>query len=230
MYDNIIFIPYRDREEHLKYIMKHYIPLIRDNLPNTKIVILEQMEGKMFNRGKLLNVGFNEFRNRTRFFMTNDIDTIPNKYQVKKNYSEESHKIYGIYCGHCKSLGGILKIEHDTLFSINGFPNNIWGWGIEDRALFHRAKIRGFEIKHYYNKASAKQHEDYTILKHKKTMEVYSNKKLELSEMWKDNYINNLCKKDKEKLVTYSGVNNIEYNIVSKKSINDFVDIYKIEL
>ena len=52
-----IIVPYRDREEHLS----KFLPAMKkcDFLDGIdyEIMIVEQEEGKPFNRGKLLNVG-----------------------------------------------------------------------------------------------------------------------------------------------------------------------------
>ena len=66
MYENIILIPYRNRERHLKYFIDNSVPLIEKYLPNTKVVVIEQEEGKEFNRGCVLNVGFKEYENNTK--------------------------------------------------------------------------------------------------------------------------------------------------------------------
>ena len=39
--------------------------------------------------------------------------------------------IYRIKFVHNASLGGIIKVKHDIIFDINGFPNNIWGWELK---------------------------------------------------------------------------------------------------
>ena len=74
MYNNIIAIPYRKREKHLKHYIKHTVPLIQKFLPNTRVVVIEQNKGKLFNRGKILNVAFKEYENKTKYFLTNDVD------------------------------------------------------------------------------------------------------------------------------------------------------------
>jgi hypothetical protein len=52
-----IVVPYRDREEHLK----KFLPAMKKcdflNDIDYEILIVEQEDGKPFNRGKLLNVG-----------------------------------------------------------------------------------------------------------------------------------------------------------------------------
>ena len=61
MFKNIILIPYRNRKSHLKYFLEHTVPIIQEFMPNTKVIVIEQCEGKLFNRGKILNVGLHEF-------------------------------------------------------------------------------------------------------------------------------------------------------------------------
>ena len=126
MYDNIILIPYRNREEHLDYFIKNVYPLINKYMNKTKIVVVEQEEGKLFNRGKLLNVGFKEFYNQTKYFITHDVDTIPKK-EAMHIYDNDNSDIIRIMNGHKYSLGGITKFSNDSINKINGFPNHIWG-------------------------------------------------------------------------------------------------------
>ena len=52
----IIIIPYRDREEHLKYFKNNAIQLLKKYIPDIKIIVVEQAVGKLFNKGKLLEV------------------------------------------------------------------------------------------------------------------------------------------------------------------------------
>ena len=56
-----------------------------------------------------------------------------------------------------------MKKEHFQL--INGYPNNIWGWGIEDRALYYRCHIKNVSMSPIYN--SLKDRDKFIILHHK---------------------------------------------------------------
>ena len=86
MYENIIVIPFRNREKHLTYFIENTVPLLKQYLPNTKIVLVEQNEGKLFNRGALLNVAFKEYENKTKYFFTHDVDINPSIEVVKNIY------------------------------------------------------------------------------------------------------------------------------------------------
>ena len=140
MYENIIAIPFRQREKHLDYFIKHSVPLIEKNMPNTKIVVVEQNEGKLFNRGAILNVAFKEYENKTKYFFTHDVDLNPTEKCIKDFYIKnvKNDDILGIYTSQFNTMGGIIKITNYTIKKINGFPNNFWGWGIEDKALQNR--------------------------------------------------------------------------------------------
>ena len=54
---SLIIIPYREREEHLKYFIENTYPLIKKYMEGVRVVIIEQTSDKFFNRGKLLNIG-----------------------------------------------------------------------------------------------------------------------------------------------------------------------------
>ena len=108
-FENVIIIPYRNRKEHLELFIKNVIPLFEKYLKPFKLVIVEQDEGKLFNRGMLLNIGFNEYKDKSRFFFTHDVDTLPNDICVKKIYTKNDYDVIRISIPHNLSLGNICK-------------------------------------------------------------------------------------------------------------------------
>ena len=52
---NIIIIPYRDRETHLKYFLENVSIFLLKNVEKSSIIIIEQSSDKEFNRGKKNN-------------------------------------------------------------------------------------------------------------------------------------------------------------------------------
>ena len=115
------------------------MPLLKKHLPNSKVVVVEQNEGKLFNRGAILNVVFKEYENKTKYFITHDVDLNPTEKCITKYYAKEvkNSDIIGIYTSIWNTLGGIIKVKNDTIYKINGFPNDILGWGTEDKAFFN---------------------------------------------------------------------------------------------
>ena len=135
-FENIILIPYRNRKVHLDYFIEHTVPLIVKNMPTTRVIVIEQIEGKLFNRGKLLNVGFTEYKDKCNYFITHDVDINPTEPCLNNYYSPKTeNNIRGILVSPKVTLAPIVKIPHNLIFKMNGFPNDIWGWGVEDKVL-----------------------------------------------------------------------------------------------
>lgn len=223
MYENIIAIPFRNRDRHLDYFIKNTVPLIEKYLPNTKVVVIEQKDGKQFNRGALLNVAFKEYQNKTNFFFTHDVDMNPSSEIVKSIYTKENIQMFRVKEIHDSSLGGVIKVKHDVIFDINGFPNNIWGWGIEDRSLYFRCIIKNIPIMK--NKIQT-----FKIMPHISNSETYSGEKKIISDMWTHDYINKLDNKQKEDMIMSSGLNNLKYTIIERIMIHNMVELIKVDI
>ena len=58
MEKTVIMIPYRDRQEHLNFFLETSIPKLVNVFNNLEIIIVEQTEGKKFNRGATINIGY----------------------------------------------------------------------------------------------------------------------------------------------------------------------------
>ena len=223
MYENIIAIPFRNRDRHLEYFIKNTVPLLEQYLPNSKVVVIEQKDGKLFNRGALLNVAFKEYENKTKFFFTHDVDMNPSSEIVKSIYTKENIQMFRVKEIHDSSLGGVIKVKHDVKFDINGFPNNIWGWGIEDRALYFRCIIKNIQI-------TDNKHQEFKIMPHISNSETYSGEKKIISDMWTHDYINKLDNKQKEDMIMSSGLNNLKYTIIERKMIHNMVELIKVDI
>ena len=159
------------------------------NIKDVEIIVVEQLGNKKFNRGKLLNIGFKE-SNEPDFVITHDVDLIPSNKLIKEKYTLTNFDALRIYSAHEKSLGGIVKLSKNSFIKANGFPNNIWGWGIEDRALYYRYSILDLNIS--TNKFDDNLSEIYCI-PHRKVWETYVGEKKEISDL--ENTIFNESKK-----------------------------------
>lgn len=224
MYNNIIAIPYRKREKHLEHYIKHTVPLIQKYLPNTRVVVIEQNEGKLFNRGKILNVAFKEYENKTKYFLTNDVDLNPTQKCLEEYYKLEND-IVRILTAHRESLGGVTKLHSKCIKEMNGFPNYIWGWGIEDRALYYRAIIKQIKVSDAKCNKS-----NFKILHHKKNSHEYKEEKRDISNKWTKKYIDKINNEEKNNLVNDSGLNNIEYTILERKMIHEIVELIYVDI
>lgn len=224
MFDSVIVIPYRDRSEDLEIYIRMVVPLLREYLPSFKVVIVEQEPGKFFNRGRLLNIGFTEYKDSARFFITQDVDTCPVEDCVKTLYGNIFYDVLRIFNGHDNSLGGITKFSRDAMFAMNGFPNHIWGWGIEDRALYYRAKIANVHMS-----PNLSNRRNFIILPHASNIETYVGEKKMISDL--ENEVFHCTDEDRKRLhVLSSGLNNMEYTIIDRTEIADDIELIKVSI
>ena len=239
MLDTVIIIPYRAREKHLKYFLDHTVPLLQKHIPNGKVVIIEQdWNNKLFNRGCLLNIGVKEYENKTDHIITHDVDINPSEKSIKELYLPEVNNdtIKGLYnlSENIDTLGGIIKMKISTFFKINGFPNDIWGWGAEDFALKFRAQFLKIKIQKTYREP------DNFKISNKK---MYNNEYYTVFDDVNDrNQINNNTNIVKYDLTRYnntksiisnigkSGLNTLQYKINQKTIINDYVELINVSI
>lgn len=144
---NIIFIiPYRDRENQIKFFINNFNKTKKfynwnDNY--VKYYFIHQCDKRPFNRGAMKNIGFifiknkypNNYKNITLVF--NDIDTYPEIPELI-NYEAKNGIVKHFY-GYKWALGGIFSIKAGDFEKTKGF-SNFWGWGLEDNVMNDRCK------------------------------------------------------------------------------------------
>jgi DNA-directed RNA polymerase II subunit RPB2 len=145
----LIIVPYRssfiqDRSKQLEAFIKHY--------KDFKILIVEQREHGKFNRGALLNCGYDytvvHYPEITTFIM-HDVDILMDDVMLKNYYGQDGHDI--VHMGMCvrgdkykgdpkksKFLGRVIRFSKEMYKKLNGFPNTFYGWGGEDDAIAFR--------------------------------------------------------------------------------------------
>lgn len=229
MFTNIILVPYRNREKQLSYFLKNSWPLICDKVNNVKLVILEQSNDNLFNRGKLLNVGFSEYKDKTQYFITQDVDVNPlssiiDIYNKDISYGE----IEGIYNSIHDTLGGVIKITRKDIEDINGFPNNFWGWGCEDKALYNRSVF--FNKKINFNIRNTDYNKDKYFKIFNDVDDRIKDTLFSKKTHFEYNCFHKLPNNDKVNNIYFSGLNNIKYKITKKTEISDNVEMLNVIL
>ena len=116
---------------------------------NYCIYIVEQSDdSRKFNRGKLLNVGFEKAKlEGCNVFVFHDVDLIPSSdllpfYTTIPGDNKPVHiaKIWNRYNDNPNYFGGINAFSQEQFEALNGYPNNFWGWGGEDDELKNRTR------------------------------------------------------------------------------------------
>ena len=218
---NTILVPYRNRDRDLKYFLENSYPLLKKNMDNLKIVVIEQVDGKPFNRGKTLNIGFNE--SYSDYYFTHVVDTNPMEETIKSIYIkgvEEDH-IMGIYTSCCDTLGGIIKLRKSSFEKINGFPNNFWGWGCEDKDLQNRVEFRKLKVTKNILNDNPQKDKYFKIFKDQGDCDNRMPNHIFVYDLWK-----NIPYEKKEKYITNNGLSNLEYKVIKDEMIME--DVRKI--
>lgn len=148
-----IIVPFRDlheaqkRKQHLRQFapyMTNYLEKVCE-LEEFHIYVIEQSnDGRKFNRGKLLNIGFQiALSEGCEAFIFHDVDLLPQPViaQWYKRFPTQPLHIARCWDRYNSSqtyIGGIVSIGKKDFELIDGFPNIYWGWGGEDDELSKR--------------------------------------------------------------------------------------------
>ncbi|XP_034038153.1 beta-1,4-galactosyltransferase 1-like [Thalassophryne amazonica] len=149
-----IIIPFRNRNEHLKYWLHYLHPILQRQQLDYGIFIINQDGDGAFNRAKLLNIGYAEAQKQYDYdcFVFSDVDIIPmddrNLYQCfgqPRHMSVLIDKL-GFRLPYPQIFGGVTSMNKEQFQMVNGYSNNYWGWGGEDDDLYQRFTSKGLTL------------------------------------------------------------------------------------
>jgi DNA-directed RNA polymerase II subunit RPB2 len=222
----IIIVPYRDdgnqnRSEQLKQFLNHY-----KNIP---ILIVEQSkDDKKFNRGALLNIGYDFCTQQLpsiTTFVIHDVDILMSQDVIQKYYVDDEKGLMHLgsliksekYNDSKFFLGRVIRFSKEVYKKINGFPNTFYGWGGEDDALVYRISMNSIPL---YRPDESKQGSEMTttndifITKDKAFIEEHKIEQLIADELqWK-----------------IDGVNSLQYSLVEHKTLNEWCHKITVQL
>lgn len=142
-----VIVPYKKRESQLKTFKKEITQYLNSKKIEFELIVVEQSDDKPFNRGKLLNIGFDNAKKlNCDYVVFHDIDMLPVK--VDYSYSETPlHLATNFeFNPNIKRIvfdeyfGGVTMFPVSAFELINGYSNEYWGWGFEDDDLLYRCK------------------------------------------------------------------------------------------
>ncbi len=148
-----IIIPFRvqehfDRHKQLRSLVQRLREGVR--CAHSVLVVEQCEDDQLFNRGKLLNVGFRLLPSDCSTCIFHDVDLLPCD-RLLAHYTEAPGVCHlgarwGRYSNNPRYFGGVLRMDVASFRDVNGFPNTYWGWGGEDDALFKRVQGIGLPI------------------------------------------------------------------------------------
>lgn len=225
-----LIIPFRDLEEskarskQLQQFEKYMEKYLSDQ--DYKIFVIEQTDDKRkFNRGQLLNIGF-EIADSENYdhFIFHDVDLLPSEelkeYYIKTPTDRPVHiaSVWERYGSNPNYFGGIVSFNREMFKQINGYPNNFWGWGGEDDELLKRTqkfytifkptkgKIKDLEDLNLDEKLNYLRENELKFMKKREALEEHEN-------TWKIN-----------------GLNDVNYTELDRQKCGYHCEIYIVEL
>ncbi|KAI9999085.1 hypothetical protein PInf_003767 [Phytophthora infestans] len=159
-----VLVPFRDshpaqkRQAHLDEFVPFMTEFLKRHCAGKSasfhIFIIEQsLDGRKFNRGKLLNAGFDMARNDYDVYIFHDVDLLPGD-DLGELYTTVPSlgpmhiaRLWDRYNESSTYFGGIVAFTHQQFIKVNGFPNNFWGWGGEDNELYSRVVRKKLAIQ-----------------------------------------------------------------------------------
>jgi len=158
-----IIVPYRNREEHLKQFVPFMTNFLNTNIscPFT-IVVVEQANQEKFNRGTLINIGFDLIKNNCTYISPHDVDLLPETsdysppgcpthlaaYRSQNNYILEYQSFFG----------GVNLFLNEDFQLVNGFSNVYCGYGAEDDDLRKRCVLCNVPIQRKFGRYTSLHH------------------------------------------------------------------------
>ena len=149
----IVLVSYRSRgnqtfrREQLIKMIDNTRTYFKNNDIECKIVVAEQNNNNKFNRGFLLNVAFLEskvFQCKKYFHMNVDY-----YFDLTKKIPEELLNVEGfieLFKPPYPVLGSACVFDSESYELINGFPNDLEGWGGDDWAIYNRIKMKHIKL------------------------------------------------------------------------------------
>src|SRR5210317_31895 len=146
-----VIVPYRKRPGHLRKFQQSIESYLKDQ--DYELIVVEQNDDLPFNRGKLLNIGFQQaIRKQCDYVAFHDVDMLP--IDVDYSYSDIPIHLATNFKSNSKTkrevfddyFGGVTIFPVDLFKRINGYSNLYWGWGFEDNDLLYRCQRYGIPL------------------------------------------------------------------------------------
>ena len=144
-----VIVPIRDREAHLAVLIPRLVAKLHEQGIDHRIVVVEQEQGKPWNKGAMINAGLRHAADRCDYYCLHDVDAIP----IEANYLCPTEplrlgtKLVGALRGDVlppRCFGGVITVQREHAYAANGFSNEYWGWGKEDDDFLFRLLFAGY--------------------------------------------------------------------------------------
>ena len=143
-----VIVPYRNRFDQLVLFKEKIVEYLKNQKIDFEIIVIEQDDAKLFNRGMLLNIGYQHAKELgCDYVVFHDVDMLPVNVDysysdiplhLSTNFTTLSSKQKRIVFD--EYFGGVTLFPCKVFEEIDGYSNKYWGWGYEDDDLLFRCK------------------------------------------------------------------------------------------
>jgi hypothetical protein len=145
-----VVVPFRNRYDQLDIFKERITKYLSEKNISYEIIIVEQDDAKLFNRGMLLNIGFTYAEKlKCKYVVFHDIDMLPidvdygystTPLHLATNFLNNERELFDTY------FGGVTMFNVKDFKKINGYSNKYWGWGYEDDDLLLRCVVNDLDL------------------------------------------------------------------------------------
>ena len=209
--DSLVVVPYRDRSEQLNKFIHTFNKVYTPALKSVDLCIVEQTPGRKFNRGLIKNIGGIYAREQHyKYIYFNDVDILCNGDVLGSAHAQTDWDAATLFSAHRQCFGGAVKLTTDSFHTCNGFPSDLWGWGLEDRSLYYRYLINDMSIRPWTDNTA-----NVEILNHSPVERQWPYKGLMLDRYNAETTNLNCGDTDKQlRYIQQSGVNTADYTVL----------------
>lgn len=143
-----VIVPVRDREHQIAALIPRLRALLDAQRIAHRILVVEQSQGQLFNKGAVINAGFRVVADDCDYVCLHDVDAIPvvADYRCPSEPLRLVTKLVGSRHGPRRGeryFGGAITLTREHFIAANGFSNGYWGWGKEDDDFLFRLWFSG---------------------------------------------------------------------------------------
>lgn len=151
-------LPLQDRQGQLFKFVPYFVAFLGGARPHcdfTIVVATQTDDGRKFNRGRLMNAAFNDVVRDGAYdsVVFHDVDILPSEdlmpfYSVPPSPKHPMHLAGAWKTKYDSSdfVGGAIAMTPDDYVACNGYPNDCWGWGLDDEELRLRMREAGLSV------------------------------------------------------------------------------------
>nr|XP_049706718.1 beta-1,4-N-acetylgalactosaminyltransferase bre-4-like [Helicoverpa armigera] len=152
-----VIVPYRDRKDNLAIFLRHLHPLLKKQLLEYRIFVVEQHGTEKFNKGSLYNIAFLETQRFGSWdcLVFHDVDLIPEHegipYSCNQHPTHMSPAVesFGYVLPYKLIFGGVTALTPQHYRLVNGYSNFYWNWGAEDDDFYGRLESINITVSRY---------------------------------------------------------------------------------